>query len=1347
MGRRNVLTCATLLSTLHAAAQAAPLSLCARGSPTSHLALQIPPAITDLAYGSNAVRAAAFLPETGGLYAFLEVGCDPSGDDGCCALMAAPAWGRGNTTSAVVSVVTDLYSLPAGMVSVDDVEAGTPLPAVKLCSNGVYGDARRMVRDVVAVSGGLGLVLVHQDALLTIDAAALAADGGSALAPVADVYRDSSILFMSGLWVDARDELCVTGVRAPFYSPAPVSILCFRRNASSNVARWLAPVEVVTLPSAYGAWSSMLAVVNFTRAGAPASPGLLLAVTRVKSILALALLPNGSWINTPFLLAGGGPDAINPPADGTPAAGASLNSMGHIFPWTLGGGGGTSALVLADLGRVVWPDGTLGSVDTQMFGSGNSVKSSPVRLPFPQGGGRSSIDALLVASLTYVRTSDQDKSLRIAACPLADGASTCPAGQPCAVLSAGEESPVSCPRGVLCSAGTLTLFGPNDPCRVLVGYQDCPPGEMCADFNMSVGVPCPAGSMCRRIDNATALPQYAVLPCAGGHWCPPRTQLEAESPCFGSVAAPCPACPNGTRPAGNAPCGCPPGVLCPGGSAEPTGLPTGNFCPAGFFCTAKSEILSGACAPGYSCPEASYTVLGANVFGKLGGRCPAGSYCPGGSAAPIDCPAGTFSNTTGRFLPCEQCPQGRWSAATAQSSNTTCRACPAGTTTTAAGAASRDACLALPFSCPLGSQPKKARAASAADCVPLTCARGLALAQSGASCQGCGAGSVGRLGACAACNTSREVCPGLLSFALPSPADLQAALSALLESRGASAPPVLALPVAGGGGARALSVGGPSCDALYRASLPYVPAPPAAPSTWVSSYKGEVTIGAVAGALGIAVLVAGLLAMTTHPEAAAAAVVAPEQAAGKSASAGAAAPPGSSAQQAPPASPPTRAAARHGCRHRAGACLRRWLMEADQFSLVHKVEPFRSPLEVETPLGGTCTILGALAILAIWAVLILQRAQNNVQRTITVDAAFDDQQVQAVAATQQASSSGVTGLHVIVTAAGEPGECANLVSWRSGGLFAGTFTHSVTSCGVAAQHVFSCPDCVVTAGSTLEAVLPWSCQALLMQAVAVSELGEMSIRSAAAAAPAPAPDADPTVVTLLAAVDADVPPMLLLQNDTTKDGSPTTRGYRLLPGSIALATRDVQVDDFTPAIASVRLAVNLSPSGIYQNIQLSERITLVQLLSQLVGMVGLLGAFGFAVEHLERPLLRFFPHAGFNAKKHAPAAATAQQAAVGVADATGGSGADMAKRPAPSTGAGSGLGPSQSPAAADADPTSKALRRPSSHLEVTVSTGGTPRSSSDNNAAAAASADGRASSVAASAAATPSAVPPAARLV
>lgn len=52
----------------------------------------------------------------------------------------------------------------------------------------------------------------------------------------------------------------------------------------------------------------------------------------------------------------------------------------------------------------------------------------------------------------------------------------------------------------------------------------------------------------------------------------------------------------------------------------------------------------------------SYWVLG------IGGLCPKGMYCHGGTADPAGCPAGTFSNVKGlkSSSECQLCPYGKY---------------------------------------------------------------------------------------------------------------------------------------------------------------------------------------------------------------------------------------------------------------------------------------------------------------------------------------------------------------------------------------------------------------------------------------------------------------------------------------------------------------------------------------------------------------------------------------------------------------------------------------------------------------------------------------------------------------
>ena len=41
---------------------------------------------------------------------------------------------------------------------------------------------------------------------------------------------------------------------------------------------------------------------------------------------------------------------------------------------------------------------------------------------------------------------------------------------------------------------------------------------------------------------------------------------------------------------------------------------------------------------------------------SIGGPCPIGHYCPEGTSYPLECPAGTYNNVTGRSV-CFDCPE------------------------------------------------------------------------------------------------------------------------------------------------------------------------------------------------------------------------------------------------------------------------------------------------------------------------------------------------------------------------------------------------------------------------------------------------------------------------------------------------------------------------------------------------------------------------------------------------------------------------------------------------------------------------------------------------------------------
>ncbi len=104
---------------------------------------------------------------------------------------------------------------------------------------------------------------------------------------------------------------------------------------------------------------------------------------------------------------------------------------------------------------------------------------------------------------------------------------------------------------------------------------------------------------------------------------------------------------------------------CPAGSYCPAGSAEPTQCPVGHYCPASSAEPT-KCDAGYYCPAGSATQT----------QCPVGHYCPAGSDKPTECnagyycPAGSATQT--------ECPKGYYCLAGQDR-----RACPAGTTSDA----------------------------------------------------------------------------------------------------------------------------------------------------------------------------------------------------------------------------------------------------------------------------------------------------------------------------------------------------------------------------------------------------------------------------------------------------------------------------------------------------------------------------------------------------------------------------------------------------------------------------------------------------------------------------------------
>ncbi|KAM6933259.1 uncharacterized protein FYW49_001626 [Xenentodon cancila] len=110
---------------------------------------------------------------------------------------------------------------------------------------------------------------------------------------------------------------------------------------------------------------------------------------------------------------------------------------------------------------------------------------------------------------------------------------------------------------------------------------------------------------------------------------------------------------------------CPQGMYCPEGTSLPLACPPGTYsdrlieasdcspCAAAHYCgTPGLTRPSGPCQAGSYCPGGDTTSTGSE-----GGLCPPSHYCPEGSARPMPCPAGTYTNLTGQPV-CSRCPAG-----------------------------------------------------------------------------------------------------------------------------------------------------------------------------------------------------------------------------------------------------------------------------------------------------------------------------------------------------------------------------------------------------------------------------------------------------------------------------------------------------------------------------------------------------------------------------------------------------------------------------------------------------------------------------------------------------------------
>lgn len=240
----------------------------------------------------------------------------------------------------------------------------------------------------------------------------------------------------------------------------------------------------------------------------------------------------------------------------------------------------------------------------------------------------------------------------------------CPAGSYCTETGISNPNLYACPPGSYCPEATDDpLPCPEGRYNSLGGAATdlecplCPGGHVClagtvAPEACDAGTFCPAGAV-----NATT--------CTAGSYCPPASITPVG----------CPAgyyCPTGSA----TPTICEQGTYCPANSVFPLVCPAGTFsppassgssrtsaaeactvCPAGYYSDATDGTQCSPCTKGYVCLGGTSSPRPLNEQRDKGYACPAGFYCPEGSAIERPCPRGTFNpspgaSVVGACLPC-----------------------------------------------------------------------------------------------------------------------------------------------------------------------------------------------------------------------------------------------------------------------------------------------------------------------------------------------------------------------------------------------------------------------------------------------------------------------------------------------------------------------------------------------------------------------------------------------------------------------------------------------------------------------------------------------------------------------
>ena len=304
------------------------------------------------------------------------------------------------------------------------------------------------------------------------------------------------------------------------------------------------------------------------------------------------------------------------------------------------------------------------------------------------------------------------------------------------------------------------------------------------------------------------------------------------------------------------------------------------------------------------------------------------------------------------------------------------------------------------------------------------------------------------------------------------------------------------------------------------------------------------------------------------------------------------------------------------------------LKYVDSFAAAHTLKENEAFINVPTPLGGACTLLSIIAFLTAAIVLIIGYASSNAVVTSALDTStiqsspFTSDIVWATipsAVNLLPSFPKSTSLQIrIFSPVGL--NCATqqtLTSWTASDS---GWTPGVTSdCGDGRSLLtLTCTSCALSASSILTITLPFTCQSLYVEAIAIDATGEMNMLQL------PTTSSAAVGSQLLTAITWTLNPMASIYKDTIT--GQTARGFRLLSGSVSPSYSASNAALLSPLAASVVLTVNLPLQSTFAVTTLTQLQTIAQLLTNIIGLLGIMGAFKILFQMAEnqghKPWLR-----------------------------------------------------------------------------------------------------------------------------